>query len=47
VIPVAPGRDLVNLVETAAQEHKLRLSGYVAVRELDSQIKQHHAGGGE
>ncbi|MEI7902222.1 MAG: HPr(Ser) kinase/phosphatase [bacterium] len=45
VIPVAPGRDLVNLVETAAQEHKLRLSGYVAVRELDSQIKQHHAGG--
>ena len=47
VIPVAPGRDLVNLVETAAQEHKLRLSGYVAVRELDSQIKQHHAGVGE
>ncbi len=44
VIPVAPGRDLVNLVETAAQEHKLRLSGFVAVRELDSRIKQHHAG---
>ncbi|MDD4017332.1 MAG: HPr(Ser) kinase/phosphatase [Kiritimatiellae bacterium] len=47
VIPVAPGRDLVNLVETAAQEHKLRLSGFVAVRELDSRIKQHHVGGGE
>ena len=47
VIPVAPGRDLVNLVETAAQEHKLRLSGFVAVRELDSRIKQHHAGRGE
>ena len=45
VIPVAPGRDLVNLVETAAQEHKLRLSGFVAVRELDARIKRHHAGG--
>ena len=44
VIPVAPGRDLVNLVETAAQEHKLRLSGFVAVRELDTRIKRHHAG---
>jgi len=44
VIPVAPGRDLVNLVETAAQEHKLRLSGFVAVRELDLRIKRHHAG---
>ncbi|MDD4101387.1 MAG: HPr(Ser) kinase/phosphatase [Kiritimatiellae bacterium] len=44
VIPVAPGRDLVNLVETAAQEFKLRLSGFVAVRELDSRIRQHHAG---
>lgn len=44
VIPVAPGRDLVNLVETAAQEYKLRLSGFVAVRELDSRIKRHHAG---
>jgi HPr kinase/phosphorylase len=42
VIPVAPGRDLVNLVETAAQEHKLRLSGFVAVRELDTRIKQYH-----
>ena len=47
VIPVAPGRDLVNLVETAAQEHKLRHSGFVAVHALDAQIKQHHAGEGE
>jgi HPr kinase/phosphorylase len=47
VIPVALGRDLVNLVETAAQEHKLRLSGFVAVRALDARIKQHHVGGGE
>ena len=44
VIPVAPGRDLVNLVETAAQEYKLRLSGFVAVRELDTRIKQYHVG---
>lgn len=44
VIPVAPGRDLVNLVETAAQEYKLRLSGFVAVKELDARIKRHHAG---
>jgi HPr kinase/phosphorylase len=47
VIPVAPGRDLVNLVETAAQEHKLRHSGFVAVHALDERIKQHHAGGGK
>jgi serine kinase of HPr protein (carbohydrate metabolism regulator) len=43
VIPVALGRDLVNLVETAAQEHKLRLSGFVAVSELESRIKRHHS----
>lgn len=42
VIPVAPGRDLVNLVETAAQDHKLRLSGFVASRELDKRIMRHH-----
>ena len=42
VIPVAPGRDLVNLVETAAQEYKLRLSGVVAVRDLADRVKRHH-----
>ncbi len=47
VIPVAPGRDLVNIVETAAMEYKLRLSGHVAHRDLDEQIKRHHAGSGE
>ena len=47
VIPVAPGRDLVNIVETAAMEYKLRMSGHVAYRELDEQIKRHHAGSGE
>ncbi len=46
VIPVAPGRDLVNLVETAAQEHILRAGGRVAADELDARIKRHHCGGG-
>lgn len=47
VVPVAPGRDLVNIVETAAMEYKLRLSGQVAHRDLDEQIKRHHTGNGE
>jgi HPr kinase/phosphorylase len=47
VIPVAPGRDLVNLVETAALEHKLRLSGFVAVEALDARIRRRHVGEGE
>ena len=42
VIPVAPGRDLVNLVETAAQECKLRLSGVVAVRDFAARVKRNH-----
>lgn len=47
VIPVAPGRDLVNIAETAAMEYKLKQSGRVAHRDLDEQIKRHHAGSGE
>lgn len=43
IIPVAPGRSLVNLAETAAQEQKLRLSGYVAVEELDKRILELYA----
>jgi HPr kinase/phosphorylase len=42
LIPVAPGRSLVNLAETAAQEQKLRLSGYVAVEDLDARIVSLH-----
>lgn len=42
IIPVAPGRSLVNLAETAAQEQKLRLSGYIAVDELDKRIVDLH-----
>ncbi len=46
IIPVAPGRDLVNIAETAAMEYKLKLSGHVAHRDLDEQIKRHHAESG-
>jgi HPr kinase/phosphorylase len=47
IILVAPGRDLVNIVETAALEYKSRLLGQVAYRDLDERIKRHHAGAGE
>lgn len=43
IIPVAPGRDLVNIVETVAQEYKLRLSGQVAHMSLDEQLKRNNA----
>jgi len=43
IVPVAPGRSLVNLAETAAQDQKLRLSGYVAVDELDKRIMDMHS----
>lgn len=38
VIPVSAGRDLVNLVETAAQQQKLRSAGHDAVRDLDARL---------
>ena len=37
-IPVAAGRDLVNLVETAAQQYKLLAAGHDAVQALDAQL---------
>ena len=40
VIPVSVGRDLVNLVETAAQQFKLRSAGYDPVAALDEQLKR-------
>lgn len=40
VIPVSVGRDLVNLVEIAAQQHKLRSAGYDPVAALDEQLKR-------
>jgi len=39
IIPVSAGRDLVNLVETAAQQFKLRLAGRDATKELDAQLR--------
>ena len=46
VIPVSAGRDLVNLVETAAQQQKLRMAGHDAVRELDERLRAHAAAKG-
>ena len=40
VIPVSAGRDLVNLVEIAAQQHKLRSAGYDPAKALDEQLKR-------
>lgn len=40
VIPVSAGRDLVNLVEVAAQQQKLRRAGYDAAYELDEHLKR-------
>ena len=37
-LPVAPGRDLTNLVETAALDFKLRRLGHDAVKELDERL---------
>lgn len=39
IIPVSAGRDLVNLVEVAAQQFKLSLSGVDAVDELSQRLK--------
>ena len=39
IIPVSEGRDLVNLVETAAQQQKLLLSGVDVVGELSARLK--------
>jgi HPr kinase/phosphorylase len=38
IIPVSEGRDLVNLVETAAQQQKLILQGYDPVADLSDHL---------
>lgn len=43
ILPVAPGRDLVNVVEAVAQEYRLRFAGNFAQADLDERIKRHHA----
>jgi len=45
LLPVALGRDLVNLVETAAQEYVLRASGYRAAADLEERVKRKHSEG--
>ena len=40
VIPVSAGRDLVNLVETAAMQQKLVMSGYDPVAELSERLRK-------
>ena len=42
IIPVAAGRDFVNLVETAAATHKMRHSGIDAAAILDAQVLAHN-----
>ncbi len=37
-IPVAPGRDIANVVEAAALDHKLRVLGHDAEKELDENL---------
>jgi HPr kinase/phosphorylase len=37
-IPVAPGRDIANVVEAAALDHKLRMLGHDAEKELDENL---------
>ncbi len=44
-LPVAAGRDLTNLVETAALDFKLRRLGHDAVKELDARLMNMMQGG--
>lgn len=39
IIPVSEGRDLVNLVETAAQQHKLIMAGHDPVESLSEHLR--------
>ena len=40
IIPVSEGRDLVNLVETAAQQQRLIMAGYSAVDTLSERLRR-------
>lgn len=39
LLPVSEGRDLVNLVETAVQQHKLNLQGHSSANDLTKRLK--------
>lgn len=45
-VPVAPGRDLANVVETAALNQKLRRLGHDAEKELDERLMAQMTSGG-
>jgi HPr kinase/phosphorylase len=38
LIPVGPGRDIVNVLETAAMDYRLKRLGHDASKELDQKI---------
>lgn len=44
LLPVSEGRDLVNLVETAAQQHKLILAGHDPATQLSQRLRSIAAG---
>ena len=44
-VPVAPGRDLVNILETAALDQKLKRLGHDAAKELDERLINLMTGG--
>jgi len=44
-VPVAPGRDLANVIETAALDEKLRRLGHDAAKELDERLVASMSGG--
>jgi HPr kinase/phosphorylase len=44
-IPVRPGRDLARLIEVAAFQTKLKLSGYNPAKELNERLIAKMAGG--
>jgi HPr kinase/phosphorylase len=43
VIPVRPGRDLARLIEVAAFQTKLKMSGYNAAEDLNQRLIAHMA----
>ena len=45
IIPVRPGRDLARLIEVAAFQTKLKLSGYNPAKELNERLIAKMAGG--
>jgi HPr kinase/phosphorylase len=45
IIPVRPGRDLARLIEVAAFQTKLKLSGHNAAQELNERLIAHMSPG--